>query len=109
MTKITISAQVYVHGYDTPFETDDYKAINAWMHGQDAYVEIENELCFVPYEAVMMMVLQREVETVEPVEDPLCQPVVCETTEPCDPVIPDDPDDNGGDPPDDDNGGDDTP
>lgn len=109
MTKHIITAQVYVHQNDTPIEVDDYKAINAWMNGHGAFVTLDGALMYIPYEAVTLMILERSTEEVEAPEDPLCQPVVCETTEPCDPVTPDDPDDNGGDPPDVDNGGDDTP
>ena len=105
MTKHIITAQVYIHQSDTPIETTDYTAINAWMNGHGAVIDVDGALMYIPYEAVTLMILERSTEEVEAPEDPLCQPVTCETTEPCDPPE----DDNEDDPPDDDNGGDDTP
>lgn len=107
MTKYTIVADVSIHQQESPIGINDYKAINALMNGHGAFIEVEGSdaLVYIPYEAVTLMTIHRSTEEVEAPEDPLCQPVTCETTEPCDP--PDD--DNEDDPPDDDNGGDETP
>lgn len=105
MTKHIITADVYIHQSENDIAVDDYKALNAWMNGHGAFVDLDGTLMYIPYESITMIVLFRESEEVEAPEDPLCQPVTCETTEPCDPPE----DDNEDDPPDDDNGGDDTP
>ena len=96
MTKYTISAQVYVHQNDTPIEVDDYKAINAWMNGHGAFVDLDGALMYIPYEAVTLMILTRDSEEVEAPEDPLCQPVSCEETASCDDTSDKDDDDEQG-------------
>lgn len=76
MTKQYIFALVYVHQNDTPFEVDDYEAINAWMNGHGAFVDLEGTLMYIPYEAVTLMTISHSTDEVDPPEDPLCQPEV---------------------------------